>query len=159
MALQKYFFLLTLIVSSFFLSAQYRSDYCKIEKEKCNGKPHTACSGFCTDADCKALLGKCTYLKIVPMTNDLKNLILNEHNKYRNEIAGGHLLGFPPSSRMMKMVTIFFRVSIPIINSPLFSTGMTSWRYLQKNTLSIVTSSMINVALQTASIILDKILR
>lgn len=95
----------------FVLLTNSKSDFCSIETTKCAGEPHIGCTGFClpNDVACTKTLRNCKYLKIVPMTNSLKNLILNEHNKYRNDIAGGHLLGFPTASRMLKMVRFTFR--------------------------------------------------
>lgn len=91
------------------LQASAKEDYCKIQEEACNEEPHIACKGFCTDDSCKAQLKKCSNLKMVPITDDLKKLILHKHNQFRNEIAGAHILGFPPASRMLKMVCILRR--------------------------------------------------
>lgn len=43
------------------------------------------------------------------MTPVLKNLILSEHNSWRNDLAGGYIKNFPTASRMMKMVNYTFR--------------------------------------------------
>lgn len=86
-------------------------DYCKLEREKCRGEPHIACSGFCSDIECKKSLGQCTSLKTVPFSDELKKLVVERHNELRNEIAGGKLKYYPPASKMMKMVSFFLSFS------------------------------------------------
>lgn len=43
----------------------------------------------------------------------LRKLLLKEHNDWRNQLAEGAIPGFPPATRMMKMV-YFMTFCVPV---------------------------------------------
>lgn len=43
---------------------------------------------------------------LVPMTRDIIDLILREHNEYRRKVATGKLSGYAKASQMIEMVRV-----------------------------------------------------
>lgn len=52
----------------------------------------------------------CIDIQGVNFTVDMKNVILDKHNEFRNQIAGGKVNDFPTASKMLEMVSfvLFF---------------------------------------------------
>lgn len=50
----------------------------------------------------------CIDIQGVNFTADMKNVILDKHNEFRNQIAGGNVNDFPTASKMLQMVRFLF---------------------------------------------------
>lgn len=75
-------------------------DYCELAKIKCGRNKHVGCerdSGFTVNSSCKNI-------KVHNMTASYKNLLLKEHNVYRDLVASGNHKNFPGASKMLEMV-------------------------------------------------------
>ncbi|XP_063708733.1 antigen 5 like allergen Cul n 1-like [Culicoides brevitarsis] len=77
------------------------SDYCKLEKnpQACNGKRHIACSGP-PDSWPKEECENKQHIKISP---SMRDLLITEHNKWREMLASGNVPNYPAATKMMKM--------------------------------------------------------
>lgn len=73
-------------------------NWCDVQNKLCNGQQHIACepNSFPYSTTCKNV-------KILAMNSTLKNLILNKHNGYRQEIASGRNTKFPKAKKMSVM--------------------------------------------------------
>lgn len=73
-------------------------NWCQVQSQYCNGQQHIACSTntFPTSTTC-------LNVKVLPMNSTLKNLILNRHNEYRQQIASGSNSKFPKAQKMTVM--------------------------------------------------------
>lgn len=109
--------------------------YCELEKNTtaCNTRPHIACP--CT-VDKKLpqinvfnfvfhrnpfyklrknllkfqLLKECVNKTMKPITSNLRQLLLNEHNDWRNQLAEGAIHGYPAATKMIKMVNVIIYI-------------------------------------------------
>lgn len=79
------------------VNGQVNENWCDLEKNYCNGKPHIGCNTT-------QLENKCVNMKIGQITEDLKGNIMNLHNYYRNEIATGKSAPYPKANRMREMI-------------------------------------------------------
>lgn len=79
-------------------AAKAQSKWCTYQKDYCRGEEHIACepNSFVDGKDV-------TNIRVVEMTDDLKNKILQRHNMYRTKIAKGEEANMPKSSNMRKM--------------------------------------------------------
>jgi len=72
-------------------------DYCALRPQLCGTREHIACTPnsfpFTT----------CTNMVIVPLTQTLKNVIVNRHNLYRQSTANGLVNSLPTAGRMRQM--------------------------------------------------------
>ncbi|GAB0098203.1 hypothetical protein DMENIID0001_139130 [Sergentomyia squamirostris] len=73
-------------------------DWCKVEKEHCNGHPHIACKNT------NFPNGDCVNVQVVKVDQELIDTILEKHNYYRNKVAKGNLKGYPQAAKMQKMM-------------------------------------------------------
>lgn len=60
--------------------------------------------GECFCISPKKFSPKCKDAKLARITAELKKLILDTHNGYRNKVAGGQLPNFEPAREMIAMV-------------------------------------------------------
>lgn len=92
-------------------SAVTANKYCKIEQDKCDGDPHIACTGHANKEEATGQV--CHSKNLLPMKKKYQDLILEEHNWYRNRIASGGLGNFPPATRMRVMVFLHTFYTFP----------------------------------------------
>ena len=79
-----------------------QEDYC--DSSLCDpGVQHIGCNAK------NELSPDCNEGKKIELTDELKKLILDEHNNYRNQVAKGELNWLPTASNMVTMVSCFFR--------------------------------------------------
>lgn len=77
------------------LADEYNDYWCGIQKRYCDGKEHIGCKPNSFPYNLKV-----NDLKLVKVTPELKNLIVDTHNKYRNQVAIGDLKGYEPAAQM-----------------------------------------------------------
>ncbi|ETN62170.1 venom allergen 5 [Anopheles darlingi] len=86
-----------LLLAAAALKLAESQDYC--DPELCDpGDDHIGCNnpgGF---------LSNCVDPKVIPMSDELKTIILDEHNKYRSTVATGGVKWLPKASKMTTMV-------------------------------------------------------
>ncbi|XP_055692640.1 antigen 5 like allergen Cul n 1-like [Lutzomyia longipalpis] len=74
-------------------------NWCEIEEASCQGQGrHIACENT------EFPQGKCQNKQLVPIDEDLKIVILARHNRYRSQLAIGHVPRFPKAAKMEEMV-------------------------------------------------------
>lgn len=90
--------LLCLLVSVFYESVfgQSQIDWCEVKKQHCGFNSHIACmpNGFPTQTT------NCQNVKLLPMNSTMKNLILDMHNSFRQQIASGGNSKFPQAKKL-----------------------------------------------------------
>jgi len=86
-----------LVVSSVLALRSF--DYCSVERTKCKNRPHIGCNKRATFKVNKA----CNDIKIIPMSQSMKNTMVQEHNRVRNKLALGKVPQYPAASRMLEM--------------------------------------------------------
>uniref|UniRef100_A0A336LY23 CSON007728 protein n=1 Tax=Culicoides sonorensis TaxID=179676 RepID=A0A336LY23_CULSO len=74
------------------------SYYCQIENEKCDGRRHIKCE---IDPGLE-MNPACTDIKVVNFTEKMRELVLNIHNDFRNQIAGGEIEEYPTATKMLQ---------------------------------------------------------
>jgi len=89
-------FLFVWITIQLFIRNIFCIDWCHIENLYCNDKRHIACQ---TSYYQKVI---CTNGSFIHM-REYQNLIIEQHNLYRNNFAEGKLMKFPPASQMRVM--------------------------------------------------------
>lgn len=62
-------------------------NWCDIQSKYCKSSPHIACQPNSIGK------GNCQKIRVVPMTQELKALIVKTHNDYRSTVASGKLPG------------------------------------------------------------------
>lgn len=75
-------------------------DFCELAKIKCGRNKHVACekdSGFSVNPACKKI-------QVHNMNTEYKDLLVKEHNSYRDLVASGNQQNFPSASKMLEMV-------------------------------------------------------
>lgn len=71
-------------------------NWCRIERQYCRGRQHIACHP-------NQIRKNCQDLRIVPLTGNLRSIVIGAHNYYRNFIASGKLGRFPSANSMREM--------------------------------------------------------
>ncbi|GAB0098727.1 hypothetical protein DMENIID0001_145160 [Sergentomyia squamirostris] len=93
------------MVKSAFLSAIFNvllvecaTNWCQMEQEYCQGREHIACepNSFPSDPNARDI-------EMIPMTKEIKKLIVDTHNRYRSMVAAGKVSGIPSAAKMEKM--------------------------------------------------------
>lgn len=85
-----------LTLAGFFLSSVVaQTNWCQVQSQYCGGSQHIACepNSFPTSTECDNV-------RLLPMNSTLKNLILNKHNAYRQQIASGSNTKFPSAKKL-----------------------------------------------------------
>lgn len=79
-------------------SAVAQVNWCQVQSQYCGQSQHIACepNSFPTGAECENV-------RVLPMNSTLKNLILDKHNAYRQQIASGSNSKFPSGKKMAVM--------------------------------------------------------
>lgn len=72
----------------------------------------------------------------IPIEKELRKLVLDKHNGYRNKLAGGELSGFPSAKRMPTIVGYYVLSFFPLVKDVVVSKSyfiylFLSWLYLQ----------------------------
>lgn len=85
-------FLMAGILTTFTL---IKTNWCDVQAKYCDGKEHVAC-----EPNSLTINEFCSNITYIPLDVNLKNLIVDLHNQYRNDIAAGKIPGFPSAKRM-----------------------------------------------------------
>lgn len=106
-------------------SALQPTDYC--HAPLCDkGVVHVACNPNLYNK----FAPNCVSPKQIPMDGPLQQVILDQHNVLRSQVATGNLTGFPAASNMQEMVLFSIDLTehflIPSISRP----GIPNWRTL-----------------------------
>ncbi|XP_063696995.1 antigen 5 like allergen Cul n 1-like [Culicoides brevitarsis] len=88
-----------LALNVIFVNVVLSVDYCSIQKEKCNNKPHIGCSKKSTFQ----FNNECYDMEVIPMTQGMKDAVVNRHNQLRNKLAAGKTPKYPSASRMKEI--------------------------------------------------------
>ncbi|XP_055693767.1 antigen 5 like allergen Cul n 1-like [Lutzomyia longipalpis] len=73
-------------------------DWCKMESQFCGGREHIAC-----EPNAFPYATNVRNVEVIPMTDSLKQMIVNTHNKYRSRVAKGQERGIPAAADMEKV--------------------------------------------------------
>lgn len=81
---------------------QSEVNWCQVRQQYCGSSKHIACmpNNFPTEPRDPE---DCLNVQLVPMNSTLKNVILNKHNAYRQEIASGNNPKFPQAEKLAVM--------------------------------------------------------
>lgn len=95
----KFLFCILALVAA--VSAQSDIDWCAVKTQYCGTKPHIACN-----PNDFTVSGLSSNVKMLELTQKMKDSILAAHNNYRNQVAGGEFnstYGFPAAAKMTEM--------------------------------------------------------
>lgn len=86
-----------ILINMLLLNVVLCQNWCDTQKKYCGNSPHIACQPNSIGK------GNCNNIRVVPMTQELKNLIVKAHNDYRSTVASGKLPGSLAGTTATKM--------------------------------------------------------
>ena len=76
-------------------------NWCQVQTDMCNGQGHIGCPTSVFPITPTSQV--CTNVRLLPMNSTLKNLILDKHNAYRQQIASGSNTKFGAAQKLAVM--------------------------------------------------------
>lgn len=131
------------------ISSSLAIDYCSKDL-KCQRTPHVACNNPLFEGGWGS---ECSDPELIEMTDEMKQGLVDMHNKYRNQHANGETPHYEPATRMATMVGVFVesfflelkrksQIILIVIIDFVWSVGTMIWPSLLRRMCAVVIMAM-----------------